>query len=832
MNKFKKSIFLLMLILLSFPMRAVLAQSLPSPPILVSPSSGTSAYCGVQLSWNTSLGATGYTFQVSSLPDFSSSALLDYGHQTDTTVFLAWGSAPVGITNGTIAYWRVSSTDSSGSSAWSATWSFTMLLTPNPPTLSWPLNAVTGIPTNPTLAWNTGVGWDGGYPFRLQIATDASFSDVVVDDSTVSNNSDAISGLGNNKVYYWRVKESNRNGWSDWSSVWSFTTTAPPPPVPAAPTLGSPPNNATGIPMNPVLTWNRSPGAYSYELLLSTTAAYSDTVYRVYGTADTFGVVAGTSLSYDTRYYWHVEAENSLAQGTFSDTWTFTTAAASPPTPPTLATPPDGATGVSANPTLVWNTSNGATSYGLQVSTNSTFSPLVLDQSGITTNSYGVSSLANGTTFFWRVNASNSNGTSNWSSVWSFKTTGAAPPPIPAAPELASPPDSGFGISTGPIMTWKPSAAAYVYELLLSTSPAFSDTVYRVYGTTDTFGVVVGTNLSYDTRYFWHVKATNSAGQGSVSDTWTFTTVFPPVTFSLDKSSIGFGIVAIDTVATQNLEITNTSSSLVLQVDSIYAPGKSFSVTPKSATILPGRISTLQVSFTPDTIGIFADTLFINTISQTPVVRIPLSGNSPYPQVSLASSTMEFDTANVGGSASLSVKVSNRSVNALIVDSIRTSTGFFRVAPCSLPDTIRQYDTLSVAIAFMPDSAGAYSDTLHIYSNAQHSATKVVLTGICRIPTGITRYGSTIPSTFELCQNYPNPFNPTTTIRFGLPKQSQVTVSIYDMLGRKVADLVSGRLQAGYYQFTWDGREYASGVYFCALHAGTHHDTKKLLLLK
>ncbi|RCK75921.1 MAG: Alkaline serine exoprotease A precursor [Ignavibacteriae bacterium] len=97
-----------------------------------------------------------------------------------------------------------------------------------------------------------------------------------------------------------------------------------------------------------------------------------------------------------------------------------------PPAAPTLSSPANGATGVSTSPTLVWNASSGATSYRLQVSTSSSFSTLTFDQSGITATSQAISGLANSTTYYWRVNASNSAGTSAWSSVWSFTTAASS----------------------------------------------------------------------------------------------------------------------------------------------------------------------------------------------------------------------------------------------------------------------------------------------------------------------------------------------------------------------------------------------------------------------
>ncbi len=88
------------------------------------------------------------------------------------------------------------------------------------------------------------------------------------------------------------------------------------------------------------------------------------------------------------------------------------------------------------------------------------------------------------------------------------------------------------------------------------------------------------------------------------------------------------------------------------------------------------------------------------------------------------------------------------------------------------------------------------------------------------------------PTEFALSQNYPNPFNPSTTIRYALPKQALVTLTVFSTLGEQVAELVNAELGQGYHEVTLDGSELASGVYFYRLVAGSFVETKKLLLLK
>jgi hypothetical protein len=83
-----------------------------------------------------------------------------------------------------------------------------------------------------------------------------------------------------------------------------------------------------------------------------------------------------------------------------------------------------------------------------------------------------------------------------------------------------------------------------------------------------------------------------------------------------------------------------------------------------------------------------------------------------------------------------------------------------------------------------------------------------------------------------LMQNYPNPFNPSTTIRYDLPKETYVTLKIYDILGHLVAELVNEKHDAGAYEIVWNANGVASGVYFYRISAGDFTSVRKLILMK
>ncbi|MEJ2617877.1 MAG: T9SS type A sorting domain-containing protein, partial [Ignavibacteriaceae bacterium] len=97
---------------------------------------------------------------------------------------------------------------------------------------------------------------------------------------------------------------------------------------------------------------------------------------------------------------------------------------------------------------------------------------------------------------------------------------------------------------------------------------------------------------------------------------------------------------------------------------------------------------------------------------------------------------------------------------------------------------------------------------------------------------------SSIPKEFKLEQNYPNPFNPTTVIKYSIPKTSNVEIKVYNALGQLVSTLVNNIEEPGIYEKVWDGRRYASGVYFYIMNVSADngssllHFTKKMILVK
>lgn len=98
--------------------------------------------------------------------------------------------------------------------------------------------------------------------------------------------------------------------------------------------------------------------------------------------------------------------------------------------------------------------------------------------------------------------------------------------------------------------------------------------------------------------------------------------------------------------------------------------------------------------------------------------------------------------------------------------------------------------------------------------------------------TNIYDDGNKLPTEFKISQNYPNPFNPFTVIKYDLPVNTHVQITVYDVLGREVNKLVNEEKQAGNYNVIFNSSRYSSGIYYYQMMAGEYRETKKMVLIK
>jgi photosystem II stability/assembly factor-like uncharacterized protein len=391
-----------------------------------------------------------------------------------------------------------------------------------PPPLLTPQNGSTSLSLRPTFTWGAVSGASG---YSLQVSDVADFSVLRVNASVSGTSYTPSSDLLPNTLHYWRARTTSAAGTSDWSTARTFTTGNPP----GTPGVISPPSNGITYDYTPLLDWTDSPlpvGASldHYQFQLNTSTNFSAPLYDQATSGSDFTVPV--DFPPNTKYYWRVRAFDSLGQySSWGGPWSVR-AAMLPPTP---VGPADGALLLGLRPTSDWTDVLGASSYLIQLSPQSDFST-VLRSSTVTGSSYRpTSDLPADTTLYWRVQAQGSNGPSLWSSTWSF-TTGN-PPSIPS---LQSPASGALITDYQTTLEWTDSTLPAGttldhYQIRLATDNGFTDLVYNDSTAISQFPLPAP--LAPNARYYWQVRALNTAGHFSSWSTTRYfnTAIEPPV---------------------------------------------------------------------------------------------------------------------------------------------------------------------------------------------------------------------------------------------------------------------------------------------------------------
>jgi Leucine-rich repeat (LRR) protein len=206
------------------------------------------------------------------------------------------------------------------------------------------------------------------------------------------------------------------------------------------------------------------------------------------------------------------------------------------PPVPQLTAPVNEADQVATNPTFSWRASTGADDYDWQLATGRDFtsSEIVLSENKIEGTSYPVSGLNEDQSYYWRVRANNSYGSSDWSTVWTFYTVSSLP--VPDKTVLATPVNGAVNQPLVFDLKWNAVTNRGVYYLQVADNPSFT-TLFRDVPNIDSQQYHLD-KLTYGTTYYWRVQAINAAGEGPWSDTWKFTTFKLPAVSADNVSEI------------------------------------------------------------------------------------------------------------------------------------------------------------------------------------------------------------------------------------------------------------------------------------------------------
>lgn len=380
------------------------------------------------------------------------------------------------------------------------------------------------------------------------------------------------------------------------------------------------------------------------------------------------------------------------------------------PPAPALVSPANNNTTQPLSVTLRWRPALTASSYRLQVSTDSTFGSTVFDDSTIVDTSRQVSNLQAFTKYFWRVRAKNAGMAGDFTSPWNFTTFVLVPQPI-------SPANNATGVSSNPTMVWGSMAGALAYRLQVGIDQTFAGgLVFDDSTLVDTTRAISG--LSFNTLYYWRVAGKTGTGFGPYSPTWSFQTLTP----------------------------------------------------------VPGQV-TLASPANDQTVPRDSTTFFWRR----------QAGATKYWW------ELGFDSSFV-----------------------------FRQFDTTLTDTMKAFKGL------------VNNHTYYWKVRAGNAGGWGAFSAVRRVNTLFTSVAETreLPTEVRLHANYPNPFNPSTQIEYELPRESRVSLTVYNMLGEQVATLVDETRAAGYHRVTFNADRLASGVYLYRLNAGDVTVMKKMALVK
>jgi large repetitive protein len=860
--------------------------AVPGVPSLSSPTNNaTNQSTSLTLSWSAVTGAASYAVQVATDNAFNNVVIYDPS-VSGTSKLIS------GLLNNTQYYWRVSSSNAGGSSAYSSAYSFTTVVAAaGVPVLQSPINNAVNQSVSLTLTWGA---VPGATSYRVQLATDMGFTNLVVNDSTVTTNSKAVSGLLNSTQYYWRVNAKNSGGTSVYSSTFTFTTIVA---VPGVPSLSSPANNAANQSTSLTLSWSAVTGAASYAVQVATDNAFNNVVIYDPSVIGTSKLISG--LLNNTQYYWRVSSSNAGGTSGYSNPFSFTTVVAAPGTP-ILQLPANNATNQPVSLTLTWGAVSEAVSYRVQLATDMGFTNLVVNDSTVATNSKAVSGLLNSTQYYWRVNAKNAGGTSYFSDPFSFTTIVAAP----AIPILSTPANNSANQATSLTLTWNSVAGAVSYGLQLATDSLFTNLVINEQGIT-LINKFVGPLLN-GTKYYWRVNSSNPAGTSSYSSVFNFTTVVAApacVTLQLPAN------YAVNQPVNPLLQWSATSGAetygVQLAMDSLFSNliFNDSTITSNSVQVGPllnnvkyfWRVNARNAGGTSP----FSEKWNFTTIVAVPIVPQPQlppnnSNNQPYEvlltwnQVTGATLYHLQVSTNLSFSEIIFEDSTLTSFSKLVKDLQGFTKYYWRVKSSNLAGSSSYSEIYSfmthidVPVLLTPANGSlTYTDVNFTWSSVNGAEsyrlqlakdslfTNIVIDDSSSTDTSFyvsgldlninyfwrvraknsSSTGSysltfnfivivtdvddiSIPTEYMLYQNYPNPFNPATIIKYDIPHEGLVTVKVYNMLGEEVASLVDEYKSAGRYEIKFDAQNYSSGIYIYRIHTKEFTFAKKMILVK
>jgi hypothetical protein len=317
-------------------------------------------------------------------------------------------------------------------------------------------------------------------------------------------------------------------------------------------------------------------------------------------------------------------------------------------------------------------------------------------------------------------------------------------------------------------------------------------------------------------------NAENSIPSISVSGTG----ISPSI--ALTPPLLDFGKVRVGQSQARSVQISNVGNSL-MTVDSIVSSNTIFEIQTAAFAVAAGASTSKTLTYRPAAIGKDSAAVLVYHNAPASPSSIILRGEGVRSNLILSPKSIVFNKVGYKPWIDTALVFTNLGGDTLRVTSVTSDNPVF--ISNRLTFTIPSSQSFSDTIRFSPIDIGAYSGRLLILSDSPTSPDTVLLSGTREVLSH-AEGPADLPAQYILNQNYPNPFNPSTTISFSLAQSGFTTISIFNILGQQIHELIAVRLPAGAHTFTWTPSDLPSGVYFYQLSSGDFTQINKMVYIR
>lgn len=690
--------------------------------------------------------------------------------------------------------------------------------------------------------------------YHVQLSLSVDFeTQLVIDDPNLTGTTLDLTGtapLPFNTIHYWRVKAYNSSGESAWSPVRMFRTL---PELPAPTRITNPVDGSDMVFMPLALQWEPAARAQGYDIQVSETNRFdSELVVDAQNYNDVTLIL--NNLKPEQPYWVRVASRNVSGLSAWSDTTQFTTAP-KVPEPPILVSPANNTLGAKRNQTFVWRKRSDADRYQIQISLEQDFSSVVVTTEALPDTSFSMFLSEFGRDYYWRVRAINVSGPGVWTNTNQLRTLSYTNQVVvQKSIPFANTRQSSYRLAAIAGDANLPIVFTFEdYGKQGADWNAYAETGTNTDGPSNTVEVSrnsSGFNLRPG-RGFWILAKRD----------WVVNQTLPAVPLTnLDTYRIplnpGWNIIGNPfdrSVPWTSVQQQNGITDPIHAFEGLWVQSSTLAVNTGYYFFNRNNLAELEIPYPTQTgTGVVADLAekvssatdrrFSLGLSQngkslgSAVVHLTDDATHGFDQHDHIAPPGQFSEASISiyntdihtlisrwstlskpveadlVSVQLTVEVSESGEYTLLLDGL--SEGFDSYLFDAKNGRTLRFDSYGAIDIYLLRGTHTFEWTIGSESQVEKQA------------------DSQLPQQYALYDAYPNPFNPTTTIRFALPDQSDVKVSVYDVTGRRVAVLADRAMTAGYHQVMWDASRLASGVYIVELRAAGFRATSKVALVK